>query len=125
MEKPLILCYALPEEDRLALARFAKRFGADVRGVSPAAYSLPIAAVVGGGLEGVPTALVPELPESMLIFANFPEVMLDVFLDALRASSVRKVPLKAVVTATNAAWRADELYRELCRERAAVRMSRK
>ncbi len=124
MKKPLILCYALPEEDRLALARFAKRFGADVKGVPPASYSLPIAAVVGG-LEGTPMSLVPSLPEPMLVFANFPEVMLDVFLDALRASDLPRVPLKAVVTATNAAWRADELYRELCRERAAVRMSRK
>ncbi len=124
MEKPLILCYALPEQDRVALARFAKRYGAAVKDVKPAAYSLPIAAVVGG-LEAPPSALAAELPEPMLIFANFPEVMLDVFLDALRASDLRRVPLKAVVTATNAAWRADELYRELCRERAAVRMSRK
>jgi len=46
--------------------------------------------------------------------------MLEVFLDALRVSEVRKVPLKAVVTATNAAWTAEVLYRELCRERSAV-----
>lgn len=124
MEKPLILCYALPERDRVALARFAKRYGVAVKDVKPASYALPIAAVVSG-LNGELSAPVTELPEPMLVFANFPEVMLDVFLDALRASDLRRVPLKAVVTATNAAWRADELYRELCRERAAVRMSRK
>ena len=124
MEKPMILCYALPEKDRGELARFCKRYGASVKAVAPASYSLPIAAVVGG-LEGTPTALASELPEPMLVFANFPEAMLDVFLDALRASDLRRVPLKAVVTATNAAWRADELYRELCRERAAFRMSKK
>ncbi len=124
MEKPLILCYALPERDRVAWARFAKRYGVAVKDVKPASYALPIAAVVSG-LNGELSAPVTELPEPMLVFANFPEVMLDVFLDALRASDLRRVPLKAVVTATNAAWRADELYRELCRERAAVRMSRK
>ena len=124
MEKPLILCYALSEEKTKALGAFAKRFGAEVRRVAPASYTLPIAAAVGG-LEGAPVALASDLPEPMLVFANFPEVMLDVFLDALRASDLPKVPLKAVVTPTNAAWRADELYRELCRERAAVRMSRK
>ena len=124
MEKPLILCFAVSEETTVALRRFAKRFGAEVRSIAPASYSLPIAAIVGG-LEGTPTALASELPEPMLIFANFPETLLDVFLDALRASDLPKVPLKAVVTPTNAAWRVDELYRELCRERAAVRMSRK
>ena len=124
MEKPLILCYALPEKDRMDLARFAKRYGASVKAVPPASYSLPIAAAVGG-LEGVPSALIAEFPEPMLVFANFPEVMFDVFLDALRASDVRKVPLKAVVTPTNAAWRADDLFRELCREREAFRKAKK
>ncbi len=124
MEKPLILCYALPNSDCAELKRFAKRYGTTVRRVPPSSYSLPLAAVASG-MEGPVIALANELPEPMLIFANFPEAMLEVFLDALRTSSVRKIPLKAVITATNAAWKADELYRELCRERTAVRMNRK
>lgn len=122
MEKPLILCYALPESDCAALKRFAKRYGAGIRRVLPPSYALPIAAVASG-MEGAATGPFNELAEPMLVFANFPETMLDVFLDALRASSVRKVSLKAVVTPTNAAWTADALYRELCRERSAVRFS--
>lgn len=119
MEKPLILCYGLPEEDCAVLKRFAKRYGAGIRRVLPPSYTLPIAAVASG-LEGGASAPLNELPEPMLVFANFPRAMLEVFLDALRASEVRKVPLKAVVTATNAAWTAEVLYRELCRERSAV-----
>ena len=122
MEKPLILCYALSESDCADLKRFAKRYGAGIRRVPPSSYGLPIAAVASG-LEGTASAPLRELPEPMLVFANFPEAMLQVFLDALRASSVRKVSLKAVVTPTNAAWTAEALYRELCRERSAVRFS--
>lgn len=119
MEKPLILCFALPEEDCAALKRFAKGYGASIRRVLPSSYALPIAAVAGG-MEAPAAPLLQELPEPMLVFANFPEAMLDVFLSALRASGLRKVALKAVVTPTNAAWKADELYRELCRERAVI-----
>ena len=118
MEKPQILCYALSQTAHRMLAVLGRRFGVALRTVSPDAYRLPIAAVAGGLL---PTGEGTEytLPEPMLIFVNMPEVRLRQFLAAMREEGPR-VSLKAVLTPHNAVWSAEELYRELCRERAAL-----
>ena len=117
MEKPVILCYAVPEGIAAELKKLAHRFGAGIRRIPREAYSLPIAAAAGGlAPRSVYTG--EELPEPMAVFVNFPDGALDVFLSELCRSEVR-IPLKAVLTPYNAVWTADRLYEELCREREA------
>ena len=48
---------------------------------------------------------------------------LDAVLSELRRRKVH-IPLKAVVTPTNALWTPGELYAELCREREAIARGR-
>lgn len=118
MEKPQILCYALPQDSHRLLAVCGRRFGVTLRTVLPAFYQLPIAAVAGGLLPSK-TAEETPLPEPMLVFVNMPEVRLKQFLTAMREEGLR-ISLKAVLTPYNAVWNAEELYRELCRERNAL-----
>ena len=118
MEKPQILCYALSMPAEMALAKLARRLGIVLRNVPVASYTLPLAGVAAGlsprrPYEGQPLA------EPMLVFVNMPEVRLRQFLAAMREEGPR-VSLKAVLTPHNAVWSAEELYRELCRERAAL-----
>ena len=122
MNTPLLLCFRVDEVTCSSLKKLGKPFGAQLKRVSPAAYSLPIAAIAAG-MEGRESSLLAELPEPMLVFANFPEVMLDSFLDAMRARRI-VVPLKAIVTKHNAAWTAHTLYHELCAEREAIQTKR-
>ena len=122
MNSPLLLCFRINEETCAALKKLGKPFGAQLKRVSPAAYSLPLAAIAAG-MEGQGSPLLSDFPEPMLVFVNFPEVMLDSFLDAMRARGIR-VPLKAIVTEHNAVWTPHTLYRELCAEREAIQTKR-
>ncbi len=123
MEKPVILAYALPAETAARYDKVARRFGGSLKAVPVEAYSLPIAGAAGGLAPRAPY-LGRELPEPVLVFVNFPEGMLEVFLETLKKVNVPRVSLKAVLTPHNAIWTPDELYRELCREREAFRASR-
>lgn len=60
--------------------------------------------------------------EAMAVFCNVSQQQLDRALAALRGLPV---PLKAVMTPTNRTWSLLELYRELCREREAIRQQKK
>lgn len=119
MKKPLILCYGVDDDTSAGIKKLAKPLGVSLLRVAPSAYALPLAAVVAGvGAKGNP----PEsalLPEPMLLFANLPQGMLEVLLDAMRRKGLR-VSLKAILTPHNAAWTAYELYHELCAERKAL-----
>ena len=63
------------------------------------------------------------LASAVLLFSGFSGKAVDRALDALRTTGV-KIPLKAVVTATNQSWSFSALAEELDKERAAI-MARK
>ncbi len=63
------------------------------------------------------------LPE-LLIFRDFSETALDLFLTAYRKSGISPVALKAVVTQHNKDWTLYALVEELQRERAAMLLMR-
>lgn len=117
MNKQKILCYNLSTDTFTALMREAKKLGVETVSVAPESYGLPILSVASG-VKTEPNPLASGgLSEGMLVFVNFPNTMLDVFLSVLREKGIR-VPLKAVLTPHNAVWDAHTLYNELCRERA-------
>lgn len=124
MKTPVILCYGVAEEVSLGLQRLGRPLGISLKRVPLTAYAWPLAAVVAGieekeGAEKKASVLNAPLPEPMLLFANLPQGMLEVFLDAMRRRDLR-VSLKAILTPHNAAWTAYELYHELCAERKAL-----
>ena len=52
----------------------------------------------------------------MLVFVDFSNGLLDRFLTALRRAKVPPIPLKAVLTPTNARWTSGKLREELSLE---------
>ena len=73
---------------------------------------LPVAAPVSASNEG--------FDEPMLVMCGLDEAALNAFLTALRYAPLPPIPLKAVLTPTNAAWNALTLHRELSREHAEM-----
>lgn len=117
MNRSKILCYNISPETLAALTREARKLNAETVPVAPESYGLPLLSVVSG-VKANPNPLASGcLKEGMLVFVNFPDTMLDVFLSVLREKGIR-VALKAVLTPHNAVWDAHTLYNELCRERA-------
>lgn len=58
----------------------------------------------------------PELPAPMLVFSEMNSGQVDAFLDAYKKTGAEPIGLKAVVTAHNIFWSADQLVKELLRE---------
>ncbi|MBQ7779502.1 MAG: DUF3783 domain-containing protein [Clostridia bacterium] len=119
MNRSKILCYNISTETLAALTREAKKLNAETVSVAPESYGLPLLSVASGVKASANPLASSTLPEGMLVFVNFPDTMLDVFLGVLREKGIR-VSLKAILTQHNAVWDAHTLYNELCRERAEL-----
>ena len=119
MNRSKILCYNISSETFTALTREAKKLKAETVLVAPESYGLPLLSVASGVKANANPLASSTLSEGMLVFVNFPDTMLDVFLSVLREKGIR-VSLKAILTPHNAVWDAHTLYNELCRERAEL-----
>ena len=119
MNRSKILCYNILPETLAALTREAKKLNAETVPVAPESYGLPLLSVASGVKANANPLASSTLSEGMLVFVNFPDTMLDVFLSVLREKGIR-VSLKAILTPHNAVWDAHTLYNELCRERAEL-----
>lgn len=113
---PLLLLFNLSAQKRAAVHLAAMQCACRCAVVEPESF--------GATLDQLAAEQRPRLPvqqpftEELLVMANFRGGQLDELLDRLRQGGV-SVALKAVLTPTNAAWTAQALYEELCRERAA------
>ncbi len=118
MDKPKLLCYNIATDTLSALTREAARLGIETVKVPPESYSLPLLSVASGiKAKANPLVSSAALKEGMLVFVNFPDAVLDVFLGVMRKNGLR-ISLKAILTPHNAVWDAHTLYNELCKERA-------
>ena len=87
----------------------------EVRELSPGQLNATVQACYSGNPAASPPELTPD--EAVAIFCGVSDRQLDRALAALRGLPV----LKAVMTETNRGWTVIALYRELCRERDAIR----
>lgn len=118
MDKQKLLCYNIAADTLSALTREAARLGIETVIVPPESYSLPLLSVASGiKAKANPLVSSAALKEGMLVFVNFPDAVLDVFLGVMRKNGLR-ISLKAILTPHNAVWDAHTLYNELCKERA-------
>ncbi len=121
MNKTVLLYNFSTERIRLVRRALAP-LGCTVKGVSKKEYAQPI-----GALAGVPAtplgrvAQGGDFDEEMLVMSGFTGDGIDIVIGALRAGGVGSVPLKAVVTETNAEWDAASLYREIRAEHELMR----
>lgn len=111
----LLLCNLAPEK-RAAVWGIAVQCGCRCTVVEPERFGATLAQI----LANEPGGDVPIEPftEELLVLSEVSERQMDTLLTLLRKRRIL-IPLKAMVTPTNAAWTVETLYRELCRERAA------
>lgn len=93
-----------------------QREGLPFAGISAQQLTLTVQECFEGKEAVLPAEEAPG--EAMAVFCNLSDSQLDGALAALRGLPV---PLKAVMTPTNRSWSLLTLYRELCREREAIR----
>ena len=136
MSRPMILAYSLTA-DRLNRLRFlCMKLGVLVKAVPAADFAQPIGALCGVSerVECPEVAEVPDVPVApdapvapdvpvgeMIVFCHMSDVQVDRFLQTARQMRVPPFPIKAILTPTNAAWSAPQLYQELTQERQAIR----
>ena len=82
--------------------------------VSPAQARLPLGRLAAPAAAASPAAM--PFPEEMLLMKGFPERLMDAFLAGLREEGLAPIPLKAVLTPSNAGWDSVKLHDELLRE---------
>jgi len=113
---PTLLLFNIAPQKRAALQVIALRCGCRVQTVPAEKHGATLAQILSGGGEIVSTE---PFTEELLVMAGLNDRQLDTVLAELRRRKVH-IPLKAVLTPTNAEWTAGELYTELCRERDAI-----
>lgn len=94
---------------------------AGMPGYEPASERVSGEACVEEGRENAGAGtVVPIIPESVLVMRNFTSSRMDFLLYNLRKAKLPPIPMKAVVTPTNAGWSFYQLYEELKEEHARM-----
>ena len=120
-----VLLYNIGKEKMAKLSVVLLRSGIRWRAVSPAEYALPIGLLVGGGTASAESESTDSpFTDELIVMHDFTRTQLNAFLDALRRSRIT-IPLKAIVTETNALWSSFQLHKELCAEREAIEKGEK
>lgn len=118
---PTILAFNLSDAALAQLRGACGALGLRLKNVPKDGFPLPLGQMAG--LPAAPAAA-PAAEENfddpMLVMCGLDDVALDRFLAALRALPMPPIPLKAVLTYTNAGWNALTLHQELAREHAAL-----
>lgn len=120
MSRPTVLCFNLPA-DKLARVRFCcMRLSILVQSVAEEDFQQPLGALCGFSprLPGVSAPVEPFTGE-MLVMSGLNRQQAERLLSSLKQSRIH-IPLKAVLTPTNAAWDCIRLHGELAAERAAI-----
>ena len=113
---PVVLLYNIPAEKEKNIRAVGEKLSLRVVAVPENHHGCTVGEAIRG--EGVPRAAKKPFCDEMLIM-DLPGILMDFFLQGLRQADV-DVALKAAVTPTNVSWPADELVRELQRERQEI-----
>ncbi len=117
-----VLLYNIDKDKLAKLTVVLVRSGIRWRAVAAAEYALPIGILATGAAPELPAEIQdaePAFTDELLLMNGFTRAQLNALLDALRKSRI-SIPLKAIVTETNASWSSVQLHRELCTEREAM-----
>lgn len=115
MTTPTILAINVRPEKLGKLRFLCLRLGIGVRVVEQRAFGCAVGELVAGGAEPARGKWAP-FTDEMLVMAYFRPGMLDDFLSGFREMGIAPVPLKAMLTDTNAAWTLERLHAALREE---------
>lgn len=122
MNHPILLLYNFknegPKNDVIRL--LCVRLGIKVRPVTQHEYAQRLSALAGMEKDDTPYTGAG-FADEMLVFVGFTNELLDAFLQGYRGAKIPPVPLKAVLTQSNALWNSLQLREELLRENEAIR----
>ena len=118
--KPIVLSFNIAGERLEALKGAAAPLNVGVQAVPPADFARPLRDLLEKGSGNAPAAVLLPFTDEMLVIADMPQIVFDMFLDALRRTVRPPVALKAVMTDTNALWSAVRLRDELKKEHEAL-----
>lgn len=115
MNEPTVLAVNILPEKLGKLRFLCLRLGIRVQVVEQRAFGCAVGALVA--LDAAPVrAKHAPFADEMLVMANFRPGMLDAFLGGFREFGIPPVPLKAMLTPTNASWTLERLHAALCEE---------
>ena len=121
---PLLLCIHMDQARLMRLSMLALSHGISVREVKEAEWGQSLAALCGlEPQKGRAPAV--RVSEEMLVFAFFPDFLLDTFLSDIKRNHVEPVRLKAVLTPHNRHWNCARLWAELSQEAFVLSASKK
>lgn len=112
-----VLSFGLDAEENKKLRMLCEMVGLRLRKVLPAEYGQPVGTFAGVMPKTEQPAPQNELSGKMLVFAFVSDRQLNVMLSGIKTARIAIGSYKAVLTETNAAWTAPELFAELCKER--------
>lgn len=122
---PVLLTYHIAPAKLAKIQVLCMRLGIRVCPVEPEDYGAPLAALAGLAEKGRYPALAGDFADEMLVMANFRPGMMDALLNGFRQSRIPPVPLKAMLTETNAQWNSVELHRAIAEEHELMHRARK
>ena len=124
MSTPLILAANIQPEKLGKLRFLCLRLGIRVQLVEQRAFGCAVGALVAG--TAVPTrGKWAPFEDELLVMADFHPGMLDAFLGGFREMGIKPIPLKAMLTETNAEWTLEHLHRALKEEHEQMAAFRK
>ena len=125
MNAPQILMYNLDNPRKLKILMICGQLKIKARSVAVSDYAQPIGALAGLRSRTDAVYSGTGFPEEMLLMANFRGALLNGFLNAMRQNRLPGLPLKAVLTDTNADWDSVRLHDEILREHIAMHSQNK
>lgn len=123
MAVPTVLAFNL-EVCATALGALCANLGIRFKPIPRESFSTPLGAMAGMPARFPAPSNGENFNAPMLVMCGMEEPTFDAFLKALRASPIPRIPLKAVLTPTNAGWNAFRLYEELSMEHAQMQRMR-
>ncbi len=125
MNAPQILMYNLDNPRKLKILMICGQLKIKARSVAVSDYAQPIGALAGLRSRTDAVYSGTGFLEEMLLMANFSGALLNGFLNAMRQNRLPGIPLKAVLTDTNADWDSVRLHDEILREHIAMHSQNK
>ena len=124
MNTPTVLAVNILPEKLGKLRFLCLRLGIRVQIVEQRAIGCTVGDLIDGGAAPVRGKWAP-FADEMLVMASFRPGMLDAFLAGFREMGIPSVPLKAMLTETNADWTLERLHAALREEHEQMAAFRK
>lgn len=124
MNTPTVLAANILPEKLGKLRFLCLRLGIQVRIVEQRCFGCTVGDLVAGSAAPVRGKWAP-FADEMLVMASFRPGMLDAFLAGFREMGIPSVPLKAMLTETNADWTLERLHAALREEHEQMAAFRK